>query len=210
MKKRTKRLVGVIGFLLFTALAFVFYFYVTFSGNIIERFSQQRAIIKAYETSYDEDFKIVSSSYDYKRKEFSFRISSQSQPEIIFTSTLDEADRIDRYAAARSIDYFRKVISESLGNDFDDLQYKVNIFEEYNSPDLLERDMTTRLSQNQYVVDLSWDPPVLDTLQVDTIFNDMTQRISARLDTSIGGLKIRAGVYDGEDYYITEVDLRQL
>ena len=36
----------------------------------------------------------------------------------------------------------------------------------------------------------------------------MTQRISARLDTSIGGLKIRAGVYDGKDYYITEVDLR--
>ena len=209
MKKRSKRIIiGVIGFLLLTVLAFALYFYMTFSGNIIERFSQQRAIIKAYETSYDEDFKIVSSSYDYKRKEFSFRISSQSQPEIIFTSTLDEADRIDRYAAARSTDYLRKVISESFGNDFDDLQYKVNIFEEYNSPDLLERDMTTRLSQNQYVVDLSWDPPVLDTLQVDTIFNDMTQRISARLDTSIGGLKIRAGVYDGKDYYITEVDLR--
>ncbi len=208
MKKRTKRLVGVIGFLLLTALAFVFYFYMTFSGNIIERFSQQRAIIKAYETRYDEDFEIVSSSYGYKRKEFSFRISSKSEPEIVFTSTLDEADSIDRYAAARSIDYFRKVISEAFGNDFDDLQYKVNIFEEYNSPGLLERDVTTRLSQNQYVVDLSWDPPVLDTLQVDTIFNDMTQRISARLDTSIGGLKIRAGVYDGKDYYITEVVLR--
>ena len=209
MKKRSKRIIiGVIGFLLLTVLAFALYFYMTFSGNIIERFSQQRSIIKVYEARYDEDFKIVSSSYDYKRKEFSFRISSQSQPEIIFTSTLDEADRIDRYAAARSIDYFRKVISESLGNDFDDLQYKVNIFEEYNSPGLLERDVTTRLSQNQYVVDLSWDPPVLDTLQVDTIFNDMTQRISARLDTSIGGLKIRAGVYDGKDYYITEVDLR--
>ena len=209
MKKRAKRIIiGVIGFLLLTVLAFALYFYMTFSGNIIERFSQQRSIIKVYEARYDEDFKIVSSSYDYKRKEFSFRISSQSQPEIIFTSTLDEADRIDRYAAARCTDYLRKVISEAFGNDFDDLQYKVNIFEEYNSPGLLERDVTTRLSQNQYVVDLSWDPPVLDTLQVDTIFNDMTQRISARLDTSIGGLKIRAGVYDGKDYYITEVDLR--
>ena len=209
MKKRSKRIIiGVIGFLLLTVLAFALYFYMTFSGNIIERFSQQRSIIKVYEARYDEDFKIVSSSYDYKRKEFSFRISSQSQPEIIFTSTLDEADRIDRYAAARCTDYLRKVISEAFGNDFDDLQYRVNIFEEYNSPGLLERDVTTRLSQNQYVVDLSWDPPVLDTLQVDTIFNDMTQRISARLDTSIGGLKIRAGVYDGKDYYITEVDLR--
>lgn len=209
MKKRSKRIIiGVIGFLLLTVLAFALYFYMTFSGNIIERFSQQRSIIKVYEARYDEDFKIVSSSYDYKRKEFSFRISSQSQPEIIFTSTLDEADRIDRYAAARCTDYLRKVISEAFGKDFDDLQYRVNIFEEYNSPGLLERDVTTRLSQNQYVVDLSWDPPVLDTLQVDTIFNDMTQRISARLDTSIGGLKIRAGVYDGKDYYITEVDLR--
>ena len=209
MKKRSKRIIiGVIGFLLLTVLAFALYFYMTFSGNIIERFSQQRSIIKVYEARYDEDFKIVSSSYDYKRKEFSFRISSQSQPEIIFTSTLDEADRIDRYAAARCTVYLRKVISEAFGKDFDDLQYRVNIFEEYNSPGLLERDVTTRLSQNQYVVDLSWDPPVLDTLQVDTIFNDMTQRISARLDTSIGGLKIRAGVYDGKDYYITEVDLR--
>lgn len=208
MKKRTKRLVGVIGFLLFTALAFVFYFYMTFSGNIIERFSQQRAIIKAYETRYDEDFEIVSSSYGYKRKEFSFRISSQSQPEIIFTSTLDEADRIDRYAAARCIDYFRKVISESFGNDFDDLQYRVNIFEEYNSPDLLERDMTTRLSQNQYVVDLSWDPPAIDPLQVDAILADMTLRISERLDTAIGGLKLRVGVWDGKNYYTTEIDIR--
>ncbi|NCD09735.1 MAG: hypothetical protein EOL98_09965 [Negativicutes bacterium] len=209
MKKRSKRIIiGVIGFLLLTVLAFAIYFYMAFSGNIIERFSQQRAIIKVYETRYDEDFKIVSSSYGYKRKEFSFRLSSKSKPEIIFTSTLDEADRIDRYAAARSIDYLRKVVSEAFGKDFDDLQYRVNIFEEYNSPDLLERDVTTRLSQNQYVVDLSWDPSVLDTLQIDTIFKDMTQRISGRLDTSIGGLKIRAGVYDGKDYYITEVDLR--
>ena len=110
---------------------------------------------------------------------------------------------IDRYAAP-----LKRAAREVFGKDFDDLQYRVNIFEEYNSPGLLERDVTTRLSQNRYVVDLSWDPPVLDTLQVDTIFNDMTQRISARLDTSIGGLKIRAGVYDGKDYYITEVDLR--
>ena len=71
MKKRSKRIIiGVIGFLLLTVLAFALYFYMAFSGNIIERFSQQRAIIKVYETRYDEDFKIVSSSYGYKRKEF--------------------------------------------------------------------------------------------------------------------------------------------
>lgn len=209
MKKRTKRIIiGVLGFLVLTVLAFTLYFYMAFSGNPIERFSQQRAIIKVYETRYDEDFKIVSSNYDYKRREFSFRISAKSQPEIVFTSTLDEADRIDRYAAARSIDYIRTVISEAFGKDFDDLEYRVNVFEEYNSPGILEPDVTTRLSQNYYVVDLSWDPPLLDSLQVDAIFKDMTQRISERLDTTIGGLKIRAGVYDGKDYYITEVELR--
>ena len=166
MKKRTRRIIfGIISLVVLAILVMVLYFYIAFSGNPIERFSQQRAIITDYEARYDEDFKIISSSYDYKRNEFSYTISSKNHPEIIFTTTLDEAGRIDKYAAAR-------------------------------------------LRQNQYIVDLSWDPPVVDPLQVDAILADMTLRISKRLDTAIGGLKLRAGVWDGKNYYTTEIDIR--
>ena len=92
---------GIISLVVLAILVMVLYFYIAFSGNPIERFSQQRAIITDYEARYDEDFKIISSSYDYKRNEFSYTISSKNHPEIIFTTTLDEAGRIDKYAAAR-------------------------------------------------------------------------------------------------------------
>lgn len=209
MKKRTKRIIfGLLGLVVLTMLAFSVKFYIGFYGNPIERFSQQRAIIRVYETRYDEDFNIVSSSYDYKRNEFSFNISSKSHSEIVFTSTLDEADRIDRYAASLCTEYLYKMVSEALGKDFDNLQYRINISEDYQSPGLLEHDPTTRLRQNQYVIDLSWDPSVIDTLKVDAILADMKLRISERLDKEIGGLKLRAGVYDGKTYYSNEVDIR--
>ena len=209
MKKRTRRIIfGIISLVVLAILVMVLYFYIAFSGNPIEQFSQQRAIITDYEARYDEDFKIISSSYDYKRNEFSYTISSKNHPEIIFTTTLDEAGRIDKYAAARCTDYLYKIVSEAFGKDFEDLQYRVNVSEKYDSPGILERDPTTRLSQNQYIVDLSWDPPVVDPLQVDAILADMTLRISKRLDTAIGGLKLRAGVWDGKNYYTTEIDIR--
>ena len=209
MKKRTKKIIfGVLSLVILAILAMVLYFYISFSGNPIERFNQQRALIKVYEISYNEDFKVVSSDYNYKRNEYSYSIYSKSNPEITFTTTLDEAGRIDKYAAARCTEYLYKIVSEALGKDFEDLQYRVNVSEEYDSPAILERDPMTRLSQNRYVVDLSWDPSVVDPLQVDAILADMTLRISKRLDTAIGGLKLRAGVWDGKNYYTTEIDTR--
>ena len=209
MKKKTKRIIfGIFSLVVLSILALALYFYISYSGNPIERFNQQRALIKVYEISYDEDFKVVSSDYNYKRNEFSYSISTKSNSEIIFTTTLDEAGRIDKYAAARCTDYLHKKIFEALGNDFDNLHFRVNIYEEYDSPGILERDPTTRLSQNQYVVDLSWDPPLIDPLQVDAILIDMVLRISNRMDTAIGVLKLRAGVWDGKNYYHTEIDLR--
>ncbi len=42
----------------------------------------------------------------------------------------------------------------------------------------------------------------------DTILADIAQRVSEKLETPIGGLKIRAGVFDGKNYYTTEIDIR--
>ena len=76
MKKRTRRIIfGIISLVVLAILVMVLYFYIAFSGNPIEQFSQQRAIITDYEARYDEDFKIISSSYDYKRNEFTYTIS---------------------------------------------------------------------------------------------------------------------------------------
>lgn len=208
MKKQSKRiLLGTLGLISIVIIAFVLYFYIGFSGNPFVGYQQQRAVIRIYENKYGEDFTKISSSYDYKRDEFSFRLSSKSHPEIIFETTLNEAERIDRYAQSRSIEYLKKVISDSLGNDFDHLQYRVNVYEEYASPGIMEQDPINRLSQNKYVVDFSWDTTLLDSKQVDVTFSKMAQRIADRLDTPVGGLKIRAGVWDSKDYYYVELDL---
>lgn len=64
MKKRTMRIIfGIISLVVLAILVMVLYFYIAFSGNPIERFSQQRSIITDYEARYDEDFKVISSSY---------------------------------------------------------------------------------------------------------------------------------------------------
>ena len=55
MKKKTKRIIfGIFSLVLLSILAMVLYFYIAFSGNPIERFNQQRALVKVYEISYDE------------------------------------------------------------------------------------------------------------------------------------------------------------
>lgn len=208
MKKRTKRIIfGTLGFLSLTVLGFMLYFYIGFSGNPIVGYQQQREVIKIYERMHTEDFVKISSSYDYKRDEFSFNVSSKSQPEIIFTTTLDEANRIDKYAQAQSIKYLNKVINDSLGTDFNHLQYRVNVYEEYDSPGIMEHKTITRLSLNYYVIDISWDTSMLDPLEVESLFADMAHRISEHLDTPVGGLKLRVGVYDGKNYHLGEIDL---
>lgn len=207
-KKSTLVIFSVLGLIGLAVLAFMISFSFELSGNPLERFRQQREILQFYESRYDEDFKVIRSSYDYKRNEFSFRIASKNHPELFFTSTLDEAETIDKYAAARCIDYLHQIMSEALGDDFADLQHRINIHEKYEPSSKLERDLETRLNQNHYVVDISWDTPTLDPLQVDALFADMTQRISQRLDKPVGGLRIRAGVYDGKNYYHTDTDLR--
>lgn len=183
------------------------YFYVKLSGNPFDGFHEQKEVIKIYENKYAEDFIKISSSYDYKRSEFSFEISPKSNPEIIFTTTLAETTQIDRYAQTRALEYLYKIISDSLGTDFDHLKYRFNIFEEYDSPGILERDLTTRLSLNHYIADFSWDTPLLDPSEADVVFSKIARRIEDHLVTPMGELKIRAGVYDGKNYHYTEIDL---
>ena len=51
---------GIISLVVLAILVMVLYFYIAFSGNPIERFSQQRSIITDYEARYDEDCMIIS------------------------------------------------------------------------------------------------------------------------------------------------------
>lgn len=209
MKKRSKQIIlGALGLLALLTLSVVLYFYIALSGNPIEGFLEQRQIIRFYEQKYNEDFNLLRSDYDYKRKEFTFSVASENQPEITFSTTLDETTRIDAYAAARCREYLYKVISDALGSDYDHLMYRVNVYEDYNSPGSLEPDLTKRLSQNQYTMDFSWDVTRLEPLQVDSVLKEMAWRISQRLEFSIGALRIRAGVYDGKDYYHADIKLR--
>ena len=208
MKKRTKRVIwGTLLLVCLTVFAFILYLYVGFNGNPIEGYRQQMDVIRVYESRYTEEFLKISSSYDYKRNEFSFSLSSKSHPEVIFTTTQEDLNRVDKYAQAQSINYLSRLVSDSLGTDFDQLQYRINVSEKYDSPSKMERDPTTRLRLNYYIVDITWDTATLIPSEVDLILEDMAKRIADHLNTPVGELKIHVGVYDGKNYHSEEMTL---
>ena len=209
MKRPLKRIIlSILGILAIQVLAFALYFYIALSGNPIEKWREQRAVLNFYESRYDEDFKVIAADYDYKRNEFEFRLTPKNHSDLEFDSTLDETSRIDQYGAARSKAFLYDILSKAFGSDFDNLEFRVNVYESYDSQGIQETDLYSRLGQNEYVVDISWDAPELEPTKIDASFNEMVHRISDKLVTPVGSLKIRASVYNGKDFYHVDRVLR--
>lgn len=205
MKPTTKRIVlGILGILISLALAAAIYGYFTFSGNPIERWQAKAAVRKFYEDRYPEEFKVLSWDYDWKRHEFEFVLSPAGQPALEFTATLEATSRLDNYGGARSREYFYTVIDEALGTEFEYLNYRVNVYESYDSPGRLETDLDRRLSQNEYVLDFTWDTVKIMEAEIDAVLESVAKRIAGRLDPPVGSLIIRASVYDGTNWYWPE------
>jgi len=208
MKKQTKKLLlMIIASFLLVILSFAVNFYIQLSGNPIEGRKEKRALLRLYEEKYGEDFKVTYTSYDYKRNEFSFTMHPESDPESSFRTTLYEAERNDAYGELRARRFLSDLVMEALGSDYDYLDYKINAFEEYDSPDLLEGDLNKRLAMNHYKIDFSWDVEKTDPVEIDRVFIDMVERIEEKLTFPVGGIVIRVGVFDGEDYHHNQVVL---
>jgi len=210
MKKRGKTIVlGILGLLALLLLSFVLYFYFALSGNPIHQWQERREIIKFFENRHDQDFSVVRSDYDYKRSEFEFTLISKAHPDLEFRTTLNETTRFDKYAERRSEDFLYATIGKALGFDYDHLAYHVNVYEDLFSPGLLEPDLNKRLSQNEYTIDFSWDAAAIDEENVDQILEEIAQKIAHRLTAPVGSLKFRVSVYDGTNYYFSEVVLNE-
>lgn len=210
MKKRGKTIVlGILGLLALVLLSFVLYFYFALSGNPLHRWQERREIIKFFENRHDEDFSVVRTDYDYKRSEFEFTLISKAHPDLEFRTTLNETSRVDKYAELRSEDFLYATISKALGSDYDHLAYHVNVYEDLFSLGLLEPDLYKRLSQNEYTIDFSWDAAAIDEGNVNQILEEMAQKIAHRLTAPVGSLKLRVSVYDGTNYYFSEVVLNE-
>ena len=205
MKGTTKRIVlGILGLFLSLALAAALYFYLVFSGNPIERWQAKAAVRKFYEDRYPEEFKVLSWDYDWKRHEFEFVLSPAGQPALEFTATLEATSRLDNYGGARSREYFYTVIDEALGTEFEYLNYRVNVYESYDSPGRMETDLARRLSQNEYVLDFMWDTEKIKEAEIDAVLEAVAKRIEGRLDPPVGSLIIRASVYGGTNWYLPD------
>ena len=205
MKLTTKRIgLGILGIFLSLALAASLYFYIAFSGNPIERWQAKAAVRTFYEDRYSEEFKVLRWDYDWKRHEFEFVLSPAGQPDMEFTATLEETSRIDNYGGARSREYFYTVIDEALGSEFDYLNYRVNVHESYDSPGSMETNLARRLSQNEYVIDFTWDTEKINEPEIDVVLESVAKRIAGRLDRPVDSLIIRASVYDGTNWYLPE------
>ncbi len=202
MKRNWKKiLLIVLGVLAAIIISIVLYFYIALSGNPIEKWQERSAVVNLYEDRYNQDFKVERSSYDYKRGEFEFVLYPAEDPDITFRTSLDQTRYTDAYGEARSRRYLSNILSEALGSDFDYLDYHMNVYEEYLAEDAFETDLEKRIGMNSYVVDFSWDVEKIDTDEIDSVFQDITNRIENALDISVGEIKIRIGVYDGTDYY---------
>jgi len=210
MKKRSKTIVlGILGLLALALLSFVINFYIALSGNPIHQWQERREIIKFFESRYNEDFSVVRTDYGYKRKEFEFTLISKAHPDLEFRTTLNETNRVDKYAERRSEDFLYATIGKALGSDYDHLAYHVNVYEDLFSTGLLEPDLNKRLSQNDYTVDLSWDAAAINEEDVDQILEEIAQKIAHRLTVPVGSLKLRVSVYDGTNYYFSEATLNE-
>jgi len=210
MKKRGKTIVlGILGLLALVLLSFVINFYIALSGNPIHQWQERREIIKFFESRYNEDFSVVRTNYGYKRKEFEFTLISKLHPDLEFRTTLNETTRVDKYAERRSEDFLYATIGKALGSDYDHLTYHVNVYEDLFSQGLLEPDLNKRLSQNDYTIDFSWDATAIDEGQVDQILEEIAQKIAHKLTTPVGSMKLRVSVFDGTDYYFSEVVLNK-
>ena len=85
----------------------------------------------------------------------------------------------------------------------------MNVYEDLFSTGLLEPDLNKRLSQNDYTIDFSWDATAIDEGQVDQILEEIAQKIAHKLTTPVGSMKLRVSVYDGTNYYFSEVVLNE-
>ncbi len=200
-RNRKKILLIVLGVIAAIILSVVLYFYIALSGNPIEMWQKRSAVVNFYEDWYDQEFKVERSSYDYKRGEFDFVLYPEDDPSLTFRTTLYQTRYKDAYGEARSRSHLRNIISEALGTDFDYLDYRMNVYEEYLAEDAFETDLVKRIQMNSYVIDFSWDVDKIYSDEIDAIFEDIAERIENVLDISVGEIKIRIGVYDGTDYY---------
>jgi len=206
MKGKTKRVILIIlGILVLMVLAVVLYFYMAFSGNPIERFQERRAVVEFYESRYEEDFEVLRSSYDYKRGEFSFRLAPKNRDNLVFTTTLGETRSVDRYGQLQATNYLETVIRESLEENPGDIDYQLYVYEEYTSPGILETDLQQRLRLNSYTVSIAWDTETIEEKEVDAFLETTAEHTMEILDISVGRIRFRANVFDGEDYYFSDV-----
>lgn len=186
--------------------AFAAYFHVQLSGNPIDGWKEKRSVLSIYEDRYGEDFKVVDTSYSYKRHEFTFTMHPADDPELKFRTTLDEAGRKDAYGNLRAVVHITELVRDALGSDYDYLEYSLNIYEEYDSPGVLETDLSKRLAMSEYTIDFRWDVEVIESAEIEAIFNEMVNKIEYAIIDPFGSLTIRLSVYDGEDYYFSDIE----
>lgn len=177
--------------------------------HTIHQWQERREIIKFFESRYNEDFSVVRTNYGYKRKEFEFTLISNTHSELEFRSTLNETTRVNKYAERRSEDFLYATIGKALGSDYDPLAYHVNVYEDLFSTGLLEPDLNKRLNQNDYTIDFSWDAAAIDEETVDQVLEEIAQKIAHKLTAPVGSMKLRVSVYDGTNYYFSEVALNE-
>ena len=189
-----------------TAIVLFFYInlYLALEGSPFEKWQERKEVVRIYEEAYGKEFMVEESNFDYKRNEFEYTLYPEDDPDMTFRTSLNTMRYKDVYGEVRSRSYIHEIVSETLGSDFDYLDYTMNVFEGPNPTDVFEPDLLKRLPKNSYTVDFSWDVDRVVSNEIDAVFEDIVARLDNAMDVELGELKVRASVYDGEDYYFKD------
>ncbi len=205
MKSNVMKTIGIIvAIILVAAIAVGIYFYIGLSGNPITKYLKKNEVLKQYSERYGKEFKVLDSGYDYKRTKYNYTLSPADNPEITFKVEADADHPIDYYGKALAEYELKKSTEKALGEDFKELNFRVNPIEGYTEVDYQETDPFKRISQNSYTIYISWESEKNNDAELEKIAGSIAEKTKPAFDYPVKELDLNIGVFDKENNYFSK------
>lgn len=169
---------------------------------------EKQKVLNIYENRYTKSFRVIDSHYDYKRGEYFYTLEPKDNPDFKFRTSVFESAHHDVYAELRAESVIRHKVEHALDDYFDPRATSLNVHEQYGTQGNTESDVMTRLSQKEYVLNVTVDVDLLDPEVIDDATFELGQWIDSLMDLPIGSLKLRVMAYDGTNYHFSAIDIR--
>lgn len=176
-----------------------------FSGNPVSKILAQKRCLDYFESTYQEDFTVYRSEYNFKIPAYIFEMGPASQPEVRFDTALYSMGLSDEYggilAAAKLSEDVSLLLAEGDGLRNLEVRAKEDPLTGYGgeSPDYFETDPTIRVQKNHYILEVSWSETAADYAGVSDAALELERLIESQLPYVTPNLRVNVEVKTGED-----------